>query len=47
VRWDLHKVGEAAAELLLARLAARGREGGARHVTLPTELVVRASCRAA
>lgn len=47
VRWDLHKVGEAAAELLLARLGPAGKEGGARHVTLPTELVVRASCRAA
>lgn len=44
VRWELRKVGAAAAELLLARLSGTAGEGAPRRVVLPTELVLRQSC---
>lgn len=44
VRWELRKVGAAAAELLLARLNGSDRGKGPRRITLPTELVLRQSC---
>jgi LacI family transcriptional regulator len=44
VRWELRKVGEAAAELLLARFSGTMEDQGPRRLTLPTELVLRASC---
>jgi LacI family transcriptional regulator len=44
VRWELHKVGTAAAELLLARLAGTTHEQASRRIVLPTELVLRQSC---
>lgn len=44
IRWELRKVGEAAAQLLLARLSGALEGNAPRHLTLPTELVVRASC---
>lgn len=46
VRWELQKVGAAAAELLLARLNGTVSEGPPRRVVLPTELVLRQSCAA-
>jgi LacI family transcriptional regulator len=42
VRWEFAKVGAAAAEVLLARIA--GQVEAQRRVVLPTELVVRQSC---
>ena len=44
VRWELRKVGAAAAELLLARLTGSDQAKGPRRITLPTELVLRQSC---
>ena len=44
VRWELRKVGAAAAELLLARLAGTAGDASPRRVVLPTELVLRQSC---
>lgn len=44
VRWELQKVGAAAAELLLARLSGGMDSKTPRRITLPTELVLRASC---
>lgn len=44
VRWELAKVGTAAAELLLARLNTRNPERDIQRVTIPTELVLRESC---
>ncbi len=44
VRWDLQKVGATAAELLLTRLAGMVQSKQPRRITLPTELVLRASC---
>jgi len=46
VRWELQKVGSAAAELLLGRLAATAPEQPPRRIVLPTELVLRQSCTA-
>jgi LacI family transcriptional regulator len=46
VRWELHKVGAAAAELLLARLNGTVQESRPRRIVLPTELVLRQSCAA-
>lgn len=46
VRWELRKVGAAAAELLLTRLAGSAEASSPRAITLPTELVLRASCAA-
>jgi LacI family transcriptional regulator len=46
VRWELQKVGAAAAELLLARLSGAVQEKRPRRVVLPTELVLRQSCAA-
>lgn len=46
VRWELRKVGEAAAELLLARFSGTVEGKAPRRLTLPTELVLRASCAA-
>lgn len=44
VRWELRKVGAAAAELLLARLAGTEGDKTPRRIVLPTELVLRQSC---
>jgi len=44
VRWELRKVGAAAAELLLARLAGTASDKAPRRIVLPTELVLRQSC---
>jgi LacI family transcriptional regulator len=44
VRWELQKVGAAAAELLLARLNGTVQENRPRRIVLPTELVLRQSC---
>jgi LacI family transcriptional regulator len=46
VRWELRKVGAAAAELLLARLSGAASEASPRRIVLPTELVLRQSCAA-
>jgi LacI family transcriptional regulator len=46
VRWELQKVGAAAAELLLARLNGTVQETRPRRIVLPTELVLRQSCAA-
>jgi LacI family transcriptional regulator len=44
VRWELQKVGAAAAELLLARLSGAVHESQPHRIVLPTELVLRQSC---
>ena len=44
IRWELQKVGAAAAELILAKLSGATESNRPRRVTLPTELVLRASC---
>jgi LacI family transcriptional regulator len=44
VRWELHAVGAAAAELLLARLTGAVKEARPRSIVIPTELVLRQSC---
>ncbi len=44
VRWQPEKVGEAAAELLLARVSGASREPRPQKITQPTELVLRQSC---
>ena len=46
VRWEIPKVGAAAAQLLLARLSGSAESDRPRHIKLPTELVLRASCAA-
>lgn len=46
VRWELRKVGAAAAELLLARLTGAAVDKAPRRIVLPTELVLRQSCAA-
>jgi LacI family transcriptional regulator len=46
IRWELQKVGAAAAELLLARLNGTVEESRPRRIVLPTELVLRQSCAA-
>jgi LacI family transcriptional regulator len=45
VRWEFAKVGAAAAELLLAKIAGTV-DGRPRRIVLPTELVLRQSCAA-
>lgn len=44
IRWEVQKVGAAAAELLLARLSGVVESKAPRRITLPTELVLRSSC---
>lgn len=44
VRWEIARVGEAAAELLLARINGTETQTKPRRIVLPTELVLRDSC---
>ncbi|UCE31241.1 MAG: substrate-binding domain-containing protein [Burkholderiales bacterium] len=44
VRWEARKVGEAAAQLLIARLSGEAVDQPAQRIVLPTELVLRQSC---
>ncbi|CAN7767884.1 LacI family DNA-binding transcriptional regulator [Caballeronia sp. LjRoot31] len=44
VRWELAKVGTAAAELLLARMNSTASARDPQRITIPTELVLRDSC---